>query len=156
MRMLYLRVAPEDLAELERDPDVAALWFADRDDVLDLGNAWHAIHFLLNGSAWGGSAPLLDAVLGGQPIGDPSTYEPIRFVSPDEVAAVRGALPRAEDLTLRFTHRALRQAEVYPDGAWDQPDVLTALVLPAYSELTGLFAGAADAGDAVLITLDRT
>lgn len=156
MRMLYLRVAPDDLAELERDPDVAGLWFADRDDVLDLGTAWHAIHFLLNGSAWGGQPPLFDAVLGGTSIGDPSTYEPIRFVGPAEVAAVRGVLPRAEDLTLRFTHRALRQAEVYPDGAWDQPDVLTALVLPAYAQLTGLFAAAADAGDAILITLDRS
>ncbi|MCU1587453.1 MAG: hypothetical protein JWN31_946 [Frankiales bacterium] len=156
MRMLYLRVAPADLEELEGDPDVAGLWFADRDDVLDLGTAWHAIHFLLNGSAWGGQPPLFDAVLGGVAIGDPSTYEPIRFVRPAQVGAVRSALPRADDLTLRFTHRALRQAEVYPDGAWDQADVLTALVLPAYQQLTDLFAGAATAGDAVLITLDRS
>ena len=156
MRMLYLRVAPADLEELERDPDVAGLWFADRDDVLDLGAAWHAIHFLLNGSAWGGQPPLFDAVLGGLAIGDPSTYEPIRFVSPSEVAAVRAVLPRSEDLTLRFTHRALRQAEVYPDGAWDQPDVLTALVLPAYQQLSSLFSAAAESGDAILITLDRS
>lgn len=156
MRMLYLRVAPDDLEELERDPDVAAAWLADRDDVLDMGTAWHAIHFLLNGSAWGGEPPFFDAVLGGTPIGEPSTYEPIRFLSPEQVAAVRAELPRGEDLTLRFTHRRLRQAEIYPDGGWEQPDVLTALVLPAYGALVELFSAAAAAGDAVLITLDRS
>jgi hypothetical protein len=155
MRMLYLRVAPEDLPELERDPDVAALWFADREPV-DIGSSWHALQFLLNGSAWGGEQPLFDAVLGGTPIGDPSSYEPIRYVSPSEVVAVQSKLPRAEDLTLRFTHRAMRQAEIFPDGAWEQPDVLTAVVLPAYAQLTDLFSSAAAAGDAVLITLDRT
>ena len=155
MRMLYLRVAPDDLAELERDPDVAGLWFADREP-LDLGQAWHAIHFLLNGSAWGGSPPLFDAVLGGTPVGDPSSYEPIRFVSPEEVQAVAPALPSPEDLTQRFTHRALRQAEIYPDGTWDQADALTAFVLPAYAQLTQLITKAAEHGDALLLTLDRS
>ena len=153
--MLYLRVAATDLAELERDPDVAALWFADREP-LDLGEAWHGLHFLLNGSAWGGSPPLFDAVLGGVAIGDPSTYEPIRFVSPEQVVAVRDVLPRGEDLTLRFTHKRFRQAEIYPDGAWERPDVLTAVLLPAYAELVGLFTQAAAGGEAVLITLDRS
>lgn len=155
MRMLYLRVPASDLPELERDPDIAAQWFADRDPV-DVGTSWHALHFLLNGSAWGGEPPLFHAVLGGTPLGDPTSYEPIRFVSRDEVAALRERLPRAEDLTLRFTHRAMRQAEIYPEGAWEQPDVLTATVLPAYGLLTDLIRGAAEAGDALLITLDRT
>jgi len=152
--MLYLRVAPEDLAELERDPDVAGQWFADREP-LDLGTAWHAIHFLLNGSAFGGGSPLFDAVLGGTAIGDPSTYEPIRYVSPAEVAAVAAALVKSPELTQRFTHRAMQQAEIYPESAWAEPAVLTELVLPAYERLLALFAGAAAAGDAVLITLDR-
>jgi hypothetical protein len=155
MRMLYLRVPEPDLGELERDPDVAAQWFADREPV-DIGPWWHAVHFLLNGSAWNGEQPLFDAVLGGTPVGDPTSYEPIRYVSPTEVAALRDRLPRADDLTLRFTHRAMRQAEIYPDGAWERPDVLTASVLPAYGQLTALVSGAADAGDALLITLDRS
>jgi hypothetical protein len=155
MRMLYLRVPPGDLDELERDPDLAGLWFADREP-LDLGTAWYAVHFLLNGSAWGGTPPLLDAVLGGTPIGDPSTYEPIRYVGPAEVAAVAQALPGPEVVTPRFTHRGLRQAEIYPESAWDQADALTELVLPAYQRLRELFDAAAQAGDAVLITLDRS
>jgi len=150
--MLYLRVS--DLDALERDPDVAALWFVDRDPV-DLGPAWHALHFLLNGSAWGGSAPLLDAVLGGTPLGDPNSYEPIRYVGPVEVEAVAEALPAPEELVPRFTHRAMNQAEIYPDAWWDEAGVLTERLLPAYHDLVLLFTDAAAAGEAVLITLDR-
>ena len=150
--MLYLPVA--DLAALERDPDVAATWFADVDPV-DLGVAWHGLHFLLNGSAWGGSAPLYDAVLGGTPLGDPTTYEPIRYVAPGEVLAVVRALPVWDDLVPRFTHKALKQAEVYPDAAWDEPDALTSLLQPAYAQLVLLLGNAASAKQALLITLDR-
>jgi hypothetical protein len=150
--MLYLRV--HDVAPLERDPDLARLWFVDGEP-LDLGQAWHGIHVLLNGSAWGGVPPLYDAVLGGTPLGDPTSYEPVRYLSPDEVTAVAQALPTAEELTPRFTHKAMRLAEAYPDSAWDAPDALTAFLLPAYAHLVLLFVEAAAAGDAVLITLDR-
>lgn len=151
--MLYLRVS--DVPALERDPDVAAQWFADGEPV-DLGQAWHGLHVLLNGSAWGGSPPLFDAVLGGTPLGDPTSYEPIRYVGPDQVEAVAEALPPGEELVPRFTHRALKLAEAYPDAWWDEPDVLTARLLPAYHVLVELFTDAAAAGDAVLITLDRS
>ena len=153
MRMLYLSVL--DLEALERDPDVAARWFADGEP-FDLGTAWHAIHFLLHGSAWGGSGPLFDAVLGGTPVGDPSSYEPVRFLTAEQVAAVASALPPAEELVPRFTHQALRQAEVYPEAGWAAPDALTAFVLPAYTRLAGFFASAAAAAESVLITLDRS
>ena len=151
--MLYLTVP--DLSALEADPDVAALWFADFDP-LDLGAAWHGLHFLLNGSAWGGSPPLFNAVLGGTPLGDPTSYEPIRFLAPGEVVAVTRALPPWEELVPRFTHKALRQAEIYPDSVWEQPDALTALLQPAYASLVFLFGTAAVQQQAVLITLDRS
>ncbi len=154
--MLYLSVDPDtsDLDDLERDPDVAAQWFADGTPV-DLGLAWHGIHFLLNGSAWGGSGPLFDAVLGGTPLGDPSTYEPVRYLSPAAVAAVADALPTGEELVPRFTHKALKHAEVYPDAAWDKADALSAFLLPSYAALKDFFTWAAGKGEAVLITLER-
>ena len=46
--------------------------------------------------------------------------------------------------------------EIYPDAAWEQADALTSLVLPAYRALVALFTAAAEAGHAVLITLDRS
>ena len=155
--MLYLAISDisGDLEALERDPDVAATWFADLTPV-DLGRAWHGLHVLLNGSAWGGSPPLYDAVLGGAALGDPSTYEPIRYVSPADVKAVAAALPSVQELTPRFTHKAMKLAEAYPDDAWGSPTVLTDLLLPSYALLVSLFTDAARAGAAVLITLDRS
>jgi hypothetical protein len=50
----------------------------------------------------------------------------------------------------------MRQAEAYPDDAWERDDALTGFLLPAYAHLVELFTDAAAAGDAVLITLDRT
>jgi len=143
-----------DLQALERDPDVAAQWFADGDPV-DLGTAWHGLHLLLNGSAWRGDPPLFDAILGGTPLGDPSSYEPIRFVAAADVKAVAAALPPAQDLISRFTHQKMKQAEIYPEERWSEPNVLTGFLLPAYDQLVALFTQAAAAGQAVLITLDR-
>ena len=153
MRMLYLRVAEWDA--LERDPDVAAQWFADRHP-MDLGRAWHGLHVLLNGSAWGGTPPLYDAVLGGAQLGDPTSYEPIRFLGPEQVQAVADALPPEQELVPRFTHKAMKRAEAYPESAWAEPDALTSFLLPAYARLVELFTTAAAAGEAVLITLDRS
>jgi hypothetical protein len=49
----------------------------------------------------------------------------------------------------------MKLAEAYPDSWWDEADVLTERLLPAYHDLVLLFTDAAAAGDAVLITLDR-
>ena len=155
MRMLYLAISAEDVMALEVDPDIAAHLLADG-EVVDLGRAWHGLHFLLNGSPFGGSGPLVDAVLGGVPLGDPTSYEPVRLVTAEQVAAVAAALPAAAELVPRFTHRTLKQAEVYPDDAWSREDALTAFLLPAYDVLVGVFSAAAAGGRAVLITLDRS
>jgi len=157
--MLYRRTSAQELLELERDPDLGAHLLADGPDerLLDLGRAWHGLHFLLNGSAWGGQGPAFDAVLGGVQLGDPTSYEPVRLLDPPAVAAVAAHLaalgPR--ELTPRFTHRSLRQAEIYPDDAWREPEALRSFLLPAYAQLTGLFETAAEAGDAVLVQLLR-
>lgn len=154
--MVWRRTTSAELDVVERDPDAAGLLLADAEpaELFDVGRAWHAVHMLLNGSAWGGSGPAFDAVLGGTPVGDPSTYEPVRVLVPDRVSAVAvllAGLPAA-DVRPRFTHRAFRQAEIYPD-VWDRPDVLTAFVLPAYEDVRAFYAAAAASGDAVLIQL---
>ncbi len=154
--MRWRRTTAAELDLLERDPDAAGLLLADSApaELFDVGRAWHAVHMLLNGSPWGGRGPAFDVVLGGTTLGDPSSYEPVRVLVPERVSAVAAlltALP-ADDLRGRFTHRAFRQAEVYPD-VWDQPDVLTAFVLPAYEAVRTFYAEAAAAGDAVLVQL---
>ena len=154
--VVWRRTPSAELDLLERDPDAAALLMADSEpgELFDVGRAWHAVHMLLNGTPWGGSGPAFDVVLGGTTLGDPSTYEPVRALLPERVSAVAAHLQGLppEALRTRFTHRAFRQAEVYPD-VWGQPDVLTAFVLPAYEQLRGFYAAAAAASDAVLIQL---
>ena len=154
--MVWRRTSADELDEVERDPDAAGLLMADShpSQLFDVGRAWHAVHMLLNGSPWGGSGPAADVVLGGTVLGDPSTYEPVRVLLPERVQAVAVLLADLppDDLRSRFTHRAFRQAEVYPD-VWDTPDVLTSFVLPAYAVLRTFYAEAAAAGDAVLIQL---
>ena len=159
MQMLYRRTSAEELLALGQDEDRAAHLLADGPDerLLDLGRAWHGVHFLLNASAWGGTGPAFDAVLGGAQLGDPTSYEPVRLLDPDAVAAVAGLLSvtSPDQLTPRFTHRALRQAEIYPDDAWAEPEALTNFLLPAYARLQAFFATAAAEGDGVLIQLQR-
>ena len=155
--MVWRRVTEDELDRVELDPDAAALLVADSaaEELFDVDRAWHGVHVLLNGSPWGGSGAAFDAVLGGQPMGDPSTYEPVRVLLPAAVAAVATLLTEtpAEQLRRRFTHRAFRQAEVYPDDAWDAPDALTAFLEPAYDALRGFYVAAAAAGDGVLVQL---
>lgn len=156
MVMVWRRTSADELDLLERDPDASGLLMADSEpeELFDVERAWHAVHMLLNGSPWGGSGPAFDAVLGGTVLGDPSTYEPVRVLLPERVQAVASLLAglTADELRPRFTHRAFRQAEVYPD-VWDRADVLTSFVLPAYERLRAFYAEAAAAGDAVLVQL---
>ena len=154
--MVWRRTSAAELDAVERDPDTAGLLLADSpaEELFDVGRAWHAVHMLLTGSPWGGSGPALDAVLGGTPVGDPSTYEPVRVLVPERVQAVAVHLAAltADELRPRFTHRAFRQAEVYPDVC-DQGAVLTAFVPPAHDALRTFYAQASAAGDAVLVQL---
>ena len=155
--MVWRRADEGELDRIEADPDVAQLLLTDAapEELLDVGRAWHGVHALLNGSPWGGEGPAFDVVLGGTALGDPSTYEPVRALLPERVAAVATLLTETpvEDLRARFTHRGFRQMEVYPDDAWDAPDALTAFLAPAYEALRGFYAEAAAAGDGVLVQL---
>jgi hypothetical protein len=157
MVMVWRRIDEAQLDALEHDPDLAVTIVEDSapEQLFDVGTAWHGVHALLNGSPWGGSGPAFDAVLGGQTLGDPSTYEPVRALVPEVVADIATLLTETPAETLRsaFTHARFKQWEIYPDGAWDAPDVLTAFLEPAYEALRGFFTAAAAAGDGVLIRL---
>ncbi|GIE77023.1 hypothetical protein Aph02nite_29730 [Actinoplanes philippinensis] len=89
---------------------------------LDLDKSWHAVHFLLAGSAWGlGDGLAGAAVLGGDDIGEDGGYGPARLVSADRVRAIAEALDAVTDdaLRARFDRSAMKAAEIYPD-IWDE------------------------------------
>lgn len=158
----YLRVRPDELARLRASADsiVDYLYPEDEDDLpperrLDVDKAWHAIHFLLNGSPWEGELPRFNAVLGGEPIGDDDLgYGPVRFLTADEVRDVADALEDAPVFVLleSFDHEAMNGAEIYPEG-WKGDEEEREYLASHYAELVAFFKAAAQAGDAMLLYL---
>lgn len=90
---------------------------------VDLDKAWHCLHFLLTGSAQGGSTPVSFLLQGGTPIGeeDLGGFGPARVFRPLEAAAIADALAPImnEQLLARFDLKKLEKLDVYP-GRWSE------------------------------------
>jgi hypothetical protein len=90
----------------------------------DLDKRWHVIHFLLNGSAWEGTPPAFNVILGGTEIGADTGFGPPRCLRPGEVKEVAEHLKSvsADELLSRFDADALNANEIY-SGHWsDDPE----------------------------------
>jgi hypothetical protein len=91
-------------------------------DSLDLDKAWHGLHFLLTGTAWGGTPPLNFIVAGGDTIGDVEVgYGPARAFTPEQLAEVSRALDAISSDTLRqrFDPAKMTELDIYP-SIWDR------------------------------------
>lgn len=89
---------------------------------VDLDKAWHAIHYLLTGTAWEGAEPLNFLVLGGRPVGDIDVgYGPARALSAAETRTVHGALAQLTDdeLRARFDPADMMKKQIYPE-IWER------------------------------------
>jgi hypothetical protein len=120
---------------------------------LNVDKAWHGIHYLLTGEAWGGEFPLAAAVLGGQEIGENFGYGPTRYLVPEEVKTVAAALDRlpAGELAKRYSPGKLQTAQIYPDGIWiTEGEEALGYLLNYYGELVKFYGNAAGCGRAVL------
>jgi hypothetical protein len=163
MELIGHRLSDTELTAVLDDPDtVESLLFGDLDDDdadmpepdLDLDKSWHAVHYLLAGSAWGlGDGVAGAAVLGGEDIGDDGGYGPARLVTADRVRAVADALDALDDATLRarFDRPAMKAAEIYPD-IWDE-DVPVDDFLEHVGELRRFYRTAAGNGQAILLMI---
>ncbi len=88
---------------------------------LYIDKAWHGIHFLLSGEAWGDDLPL-GFIVGGEYIGEEDVgYGPARFLSSAQVAQIADALAPISraDLMGRWDARAVRDADIYAVNADD-------------------------------------
>jgi hypothetical protein len=95
-------------------------------DKLDLGKAWHGLHYLLSGAVdiEPGESAAGRAVLGGTEVGeDFSGYGAARCFSPAEVGEVAEALAAASEneVMARFDPEQMAALQIYPFG-WDEPD----------------------------------
>src|SRR5690348_12146296 len=58
-------------------------------DLVDVDKAWHCLHFLLTGTAWGGEPPLNFVAIGGTEIGEEDVgYGPARGFASQELRVI--------------------------------------------------------------------
>lgn len=162
---LLRRLSDEDLERLCDEPGVVDDYLDAADSLdgfgpfeeLDLDVAWHAIHFLLTGSAWQGSPPLNFIVSGGSEIGEDRGHGAARGLLNMEVRAVAAALqalPR-ETLMRRFDPALLVAADIYPTD-WNRAselDTRRTHLEKSYDALRAFVIDAARSGEGLLIAL---
>lgn len=125
---------------------------------VDADRAWHAIHFLLTGTAWGGEPPLNFCASGGTPIGEEDVgYGPARALRAADVAALHAQLKRIDTATLvsRFDGARMDALEIYPQGwtGFDPKGPDAESITDAYEQIVALVAKGASAGRGMLVWL---
>ena len=155
-------VTPAQLQKLREEPaTVQEFIYADKGDRpvthLDLDKAWHGIHFLLTGDAFGGEGPEALAVLGGNAFGEDVGYGPTRYLVPEEVKAVADVLSTITrgPLHQRYVPETFEAADIYPTGIWENEDEQAfEWLMLCYEEVKAFYKHAADNGNAVLLYIN--
>src|SRR5262245_26397413 len=108
MIAIFRRLSDADGARLAKRPELLLDYIGEEEPPegfgpyaeLDVDKAWHGIHFLLTGTAWGGELPWGFVLRGGEALGDDDLgYGPARLLDAAqvrEVAAALETLPGAE------------------------------------------------------------
>jgi|SRR5947209_1096153 len=94
-----------DIERLLKEPQQILDFLEEERDEIELDKAWHAIHFLLTGSAWEGAGPLYYLISGGHQIGDVDVgYGPARALTSKQAADFDAALYgiTADELRKRY------------------------------------------------------
>lgn len=135
----FLLVSDADISALMADPESVHALLEERrggEDAVDVDKAWHALHFLLTGTAWEGDPPL-NFIVGGTEIGDVDVgYGPARALGSAELAALDEALAAipSESLAGRYDGPKMDALEIYPAGGWAEFDANDAAELAYYAE----------------------
>ena len=119
-------ISDENLGALLNDPSqIDGLIEADPENEakISLDKAWHAIHFLLNKSAWEGEEPLRSAVLGHTEFGDDLGYGPPKYIKKDMVKEISKRLEAIseDELIKGYNAKIMANNEIYPQ-IWDEED----------------------------------
>jgi hypothetical protein len=90
---------------------------------LSLEKDWHFLHYMLNGTVEGGTAPLSQVVLGGTEIANPDglrDYDTLRYLKPDQVNEVAVALTQvdAKKLADAFDPEDAVKKRIYGMGSY--------------------------------------
>jgi len=126
---------------------------------LDLGKAFHGVHFLLSGSAEAGERPLDFLLVGGREVGDEDVgYGPGRVFRAREVSEIHDALRgwTASELRRRFDPVRMNELDIYP-SPWDTASGWehdSALLIDAFVELQRFIQSAAERKVGMLVTIE--
>lgn len=124
---------------------------------LDVDKAWHGIHFLLTGSAWGGDGPEAFVVAGGTEIGDVDVgYGPARAFRSNEVREIAERLRAIDKASLekRCDKKAFFENEIYPE-IWDEePEDCFGYILEYFETLKDFVIKAAEDNKALIAYLN--
>lgn len=164
MVLIGRRLSTDEWRRVLDDPaTVDTLLYGDLDDdqaempdpELDLDKSWHAIHYLLTGTAWHIDEGAGSAILGGDPVGEDGGYGPARVLDPERVRAVAASLGAVgvDTLRARFDPRAMASADIYPN-IWERADEeFDAYLAPHFERLRSFYRQAAADGQAVLLAI---
>ncbi|MGG1554980.1 YfbM family protein [Paenibacillus ferrarius] len=119
---------------------------------LDIDKAWHAIHFLLNESAWEGQHPFFNVILGGTKLGDDLGYGPARYLTSEEVKEVALSLSSLSENEIRnrFNPEKMKESDIYPSIEWSEQDDLE-YVFSYYKEVKKYYLEASENNSAMLL-----
>ncbi len=126
-------------------------------DYLSLDKAWHGIHYLLTGDAWGGTFPEAFLVIGGTPIGEEDVgYGPARSFRAAEVAVIATGLATVDDQAFcdRCSLERLQAAEIYPTFGEDSEAEVRAYLLAYFQQLRAFLQQTAAAQQGLLVYID--
>ena len=119
-----IRISQVKYKEILADPD--KFWNERGENCIDIDKAWHGIHYLLTGIAWGGDPPASWVIFGaGNASHLPDTgYGPVRFLHAKQVRKVAkflGAISR-DDLYKKYKPQILDKKRIYPSIQRHEPE----------------------------------
>ena len=127
----FLLVSDDEISNLVTAPETVHAFLESRvyeaekpQDHVEIDKAWHALHFLLTGTAWGGAPPLDFIAMGGEAVGDEDVgYGPARVLRAGDVVTLDRALEElpTSKVVSRYDAAKMVALEIYP-GGWDHLD----------------------------------
>jgi Domain of unknown function (DUF1877) len=149
-----------DIARLLANPDEITRFLygsgANGSDRVVLNKAWHAIHFVLNGSRLGGASPLNFLVDEGTPVGEVDVgYGPARVLTSEQVRRLASALGPIEphDVAQRVDLKRFDDEAIYP-GNWQRNGYDTEYVVSHYREMRELITRTAQSGQGLILYIN--
>jgi hypothetical protein len=164
LAMTYLRLPPT--LEGETDPGrISRLVFGVADwrkrqpaaQLLDIGEIWQGLNYLITGDPWDGRPPASDVVCGGRLLTEDGADElgmDVLYLTPERVKPVADHLSGTDFRAIAGRYDAKKMASLDIQGAagWPQ-DARDRTFRPAYAALTDFYAAAAAEGQAIYKTM---